>query len=136
MTADSNDRWTPKGLRRGIKPVYEIGRRTFSIFPLFPHRRLSNHSIMQAHNGVPDTFTLSGDYDARVAQLLRITQQHARVAQAAATPHVQQALTEIEDAITDQLAALDNAAEDDWADAEASGDAEHERRSWRPQRAA
>src|SRR5215469_7291266 len=86
---------------------------------------------MQTQNGVPETFTLSGDYADRVAQLLRITQQHARIAQGGATPRVQEALTEIEDAIADQLAALDKAAEDDWADAEASGNAERRRRSWR-----
>jgi len=86
---------------------------------------------MHAHYGVPETFTLSGDHDTPVAQLLRITQQYARVAQAGATPRVQEALTEIEDAIADQLAALDKAAEDDWADAEASGNAERRRRSWR-----
>lgn len=79
---------------------------------------------------------MSGDYHARVAQLLRITQQHARVARGGATPRVQEALTEVEDAITDQLAALDKAAEDDWVVAEGLGEAKRERRSWRSPRAA
>ena len=81
----------------------------------------------------PDTFSLSGDYESRVAQLLSITRRQARVAQVAAAPRMQDALVELEDAISDHLAALDNAAEDK-ADAEASGEAERERQAWRPQR--
>ena len=49
---------------------------------------------------------------------------------------MQDALTELEDTLSDQLAALEHAADDDKADAEASGEAERERRSWRPLRAA
>lgn len=47
---------------------------------------------------------------------------------------MQNALTELEDVITDQLAALADASEDDRADAE--DDAECERLAWRPLRAA
>ena len=83
-----------------------------------------------------DTFTLSGDYENRVAQLLRLTQHQARIAQAAAAPRMQDALTELEDALSDQIAALDRAADDDKADAEASGEAERERQAWHPLRAA
>ena len=83
---------------------------------------------------VPDTFSLSGDYESRVAQLLSIARHQARVAQVAAAPRMQDALVELEDAISDHLAALDNAAEDDKADAEASGEAERERQAWRPLR--
>jgi hypothetical protein len=53
-----------------------------------------------------------------------------------AAPRMQDALTELEDAISDQLAALDRAAEDDKADAEATGEAARERQAWRPLRAA
>ena len=84
----------------------------------------------------PDTFTLSGDPEIRVAQLLRLTQHHARIAQATAAPRMQDALTELEDALSDQLAALDNAADDDKSDAEEAGEAERQRRSWRPLRVA
>jgi hypothetical protein len=80
----------------------------------------------------PDPFSLSGDYESRVAQLLSITRHQARVAQVAAAPRMQDAL--VEDAIFDHLAALDNAAEEDKADAEASGEAERERQAWRPLR--
>jgi hypothetical protein len=41
-----------------------------------------------------------------------------------------------EDALSDQIAWLENAAEDDKADAGESGEAERERQSWRPLRAA
>ena len=81
----------------------------------------------------PDTFSLS-DYESRVSQLLSITRHQARVAQVAAAPRMQDALVELEDAISDHLAALDSAAEDDKADAEASGKAERERQAWRPLR--
>jgi hypothetical protein len=91
---------------------------------------------MASLNSVPDTFTLTGDAESRVAQLLRIAQQQARVAQTAASPRLQDALIGLEDAIADQLTALNNAAEDDKADAEVSGAAERRRRSWRPLRAA
>jgi hypothetical protein len=49
---------------------------------------------------------------------------------------MQDALTELEDAVSDQLAALDRASEDDKADAEATGEAARERQAWRPMRAA
>jgi hypothetical protein len=91
---------------------------------------------MPALDSAPDTFTLAGDYESRLAQLLRTAQRHARIAQGAAAPRMKDALAELEDALSDQLAALDNAAEDDRADAEASGEAERERQSWRPLRAA
>ena len=55
------------------------------------------------------------------------------LAQTAAAPRMQDALSDIEDALGDHLAALTNAAEDDKADAEAAGDVG---RSWRPLRAA
>ena len=91
---------------------------------------------MQVRNAIPDTFTLSGDHESRVAQLLRIAQHQARVAQVAAAPRMQDALADLEDTLSDQLAALNNAAEDDKADAEASGEADRQRRSWHPLRAA
>ena len=57
-------------------------------------------------------------------------------AQGTATPRMQYALVELEDALSDHLATLDNAAEDDKADAEETGDAARERQAWRPLRAA
>jgi hypothetical protein len=91
---------------------------------------------MQVRNNVPETFTLTGDYENRVAELLRIAQHEARLAQGVAAPRMQDALTDLEDALSDQLAALDNAAEDDKADAENTGEAERERQAWHPLRAA
>jgi hypothetical protein len=88
---------------------------------------------MTLRNSVPDTFTLSGDDKSRLTQLLALAQRQARVAQTAAAPRMQDALTDLDDAIADQIAALANAAEDDKADAEALGDPG---RSWRPLRAA
>jgi hypothetical protein len=70
---------------------------------------------MATLNSVPDTFALSGDYESRVAQLLRIAQHEARVTQSVAAPRMQDVLSDLEDTHSDQLAALDNAAEDDKA---------------------
>ena len=83
-----------------------------------------------------DTLTLSGTYESRVAQLLRAAQHQARLAQAGARPRMQDALTELEDALSDHLGALESAADADLADAEESGEAERIRQSWRPLRAA
>ncbi len=91
---------------------------------------------MTSLHAAPDTLTLSGDPESRITQLLQLIQHQARVAQTAAAPRMQDALTELEDAISDQLAALDRAAEDDKADAEATGEAARERQAWRPLRAA
>jgi hypothetical protein len=91
---------------------------------------------MQVRNSVPDTFTLSGDSENRVAQLLRLVQHQARIAQSTAAPRMQDALAELEDAISDHLAALATAENDDKADAEASGEADRERQAWHPLRAA
>jgi hypothetical protein len=51
-------------------------------------------------------------------------------------PHSQNALTDLEDTLSDQIAALDNAAQEDLEDAEASVATERERRAWHPLRAA
>ena len=91
---------------------------------------------MGTHQIVPDTFTLSGDNVNRITQLLRLAQRHARLDQVMVGPRLQDALTDLEDALSDQIAALDNAAQDDLADAEDSGAAERERRAWHPLRAA
>ena len=89
---------------------------------------------MAPKSPVPNTFTLSGDDESRLVQLLELARHQARVAQATAAPRMQDALTALEDALADQIAALANAAEDNKADAEASGG--DPGRSWRPLRAA
>jgi hypothetical protein len=85
--------------------------------------------VMGTHQSVPDTFTLSGDNISRITQLLRLAQRHARLDQVMVGPHLQDALTELEDALSDHIAGLDNAAQDDLADAEESGAADRERRA-------
>jgi hypothetical protein len=85
---------------------------------------------------ISDKFMLSGDCENRVTQLLRITQQYARVAQSVAAPRMQDALADLEDALSDLIAGLEGASQDDWADAEYSGEAERERQSWQPSRVA
>jgi hypothetical protein len=88
--------------------------------------------VMGIHQSVPDTFTLSGDNISRIIQLLRLAQRHAQLDQVIVGPHLQDALTNLEDALSDQIVALDNAALDDLADAEASGAADRQRRASYP----
>ena len=75
-------------------------------------------------------------FSARHVHSRRRLRHQVRLTQAQAAPRMQDALVGLEDALTDQIAWLENAAEDDKADAEASGEAERERQSWRPLRAA
>jgi hypothetical protein len=82
-----------------------------------------------------DTFTLTGDYENRVLEALKVAQHQVRLAQATARPRMEDALVGLEDALSDHIAWLENAAEDDKADAE-EGEAELERQAWRPLRAA
>ena len=83
-----------------------------------------------------DTLTLTGTYESRVEQLLRAARHQVRLAQAGARPRKQDALTDLEDTLSGQLAAIEDAAEADKDDAEETGEAERERQSWRPLRAA
>jgi hypothetical protein len=84
---------------------------------------------MSTYQAVPDTFTLTGDNISRITQLLRLAQCHARLDQVMVGPRLQDALTDFEDTLSDQIAALGNAAQDDLADAEEAGAAERERRA-------
>jgi hypothetical protein len=90
---------------------------------------------MQAQHSVPETFTLSGDYENRVLEALKVAQHQVRLAQTQAAPRMQAALVGLDDALSDQIAWLENAAEDDKAEAEESGEAEREREAWFPRAA-
>ena len=92
---------------------------------------------MPTQTDVPATFTLSGDYEHRVLEVLKVAKHQVRLAQAGAAPRMQDALVGLEDALSDQIAWLENAAEDDKAGAEESGEAEEaERHAYYPLRAA
>jgi hypothetical protein len=87
---------------------------------------------MPTQTDVPASLTLSGDYEHRG---LEVAKQQVRLAQAGAAPRMD-ALVGLEDALSDQIAWLENAAEDDRADAEEFGEAERERHAYYPLRAA
>jgi hypothetical protein len=70
-----------------------------------------------------DTFTLSGDDEHRVLEVLKVAKHQVRVAQGGAAPRMQDALVGLEDALSNQISWLENAAEDDKADAEDCGEA-------------
>jgi hypothetical protein len=80
--------------------------------------------------------TPSGDHLSRISEMLRMARDLAQRSGDAYGPHVQDALANLEDVASDQLALLDRAREDDLADAEASGEAERRRLAWHPLRAA
>jgi hypothetical protein len=80
---------------------------------------------------VSDTFSLSGEHLDRLQQALKVAGHQARVAQTGGYGrHLEDRLTEIEDAITDHLARIENAIDDDQAEAEESGEAERVRRAY------
>ena len=66
---------------------------------------------------------------------LKVAQHQVRLAQTQAAPRMQAALVGLDDALSDQIAWLENAAEDDKAEAEESGEAEREREAWFPRAA-
>ena len=57
---------------------------------------------------VPATFTLTGDYENRVLEALKVAQHQVRLAQGGAAPRMQDALVGLEDALSDQIAWLEN----------------------------
>jgi hypothetical protein len=74
---------------------------------------------MPVQGSVPNTFTLAGDYESSVTQLLDLARQQVRLAKGLAAPRMHDALTELDYVLEDQLAALANAIDDERADAEA-----------------
>jgi len=87
---------------------------------------------MGIHQSVLDTFTLAGGNVSRIVQLLHLAQHYARLDQVMVGPRLQDALTELEDRLSDQIAALDAAEQDDLADAAESDEAERAQLSWSP----
>ena len=84
-----------------------------------------------------DTVTLSGNHLHKVSQLLRLAQRYARIAGDTHNPRVQDVLADLEDDLSDRLAALDDAVQDDGAVQEETGEAERMRRAYfSPYRAA
>jgi hypothetical protein len=120
----------------GLNECVTTGTEDGANIVLFQPFELSGCRRMLRPMEMEDNVALAGNLDDRVVQLLRMARHYARVAQSGARGRKQDALTDLEDALTDQLASPENADEDDKADAEESGEAERERRAWRPLRAA
>ena len=73
------------------------------------------------------------DHLEPLLQALRVALHQARVTQSSSYGrHVEDALVEVEDAIANQLATIENAVDDDRAEAEETVEAERERQSWFP----
>jgi hypothetical protein len=88
---------------------------------------------MNAKDAVPDQFAFSGDRLDRVRQALSLAEHQARLAQGDGYGrNVQAVAVDIEDAVTDLLALLADAVEDDKAEAEEIGEAERAWRAWFP----
>jgi hypothetical protein len=78
-----------------------------------------------------DAFSLSGERLDRLRQALKVAGHQARVAlHGDCGRHVEDALAEIEETISDHLARIENALEDDKAETEESGAAERARRAY------
>ena len=106
-----------KALRSCIKTKREDGGRRVS-FRLFSHGAGDRFFLRMAlRNSAPNTFTLVGDHESPVAQLLELARQQTRVAKALAAPRTREALTELGYILEDQVGALANATDDDKADA-------------------
>ena len=114
------DRPPLNALRRHIETARE------DVGPRVSYRLFSHHAggqiylRMPLRNSVPDTFTLVGDYESRITQLLDIARQQVRAAKGVAKPRMYDALTELDYILEDQLAALANAIDDDKVDASTS----------------
>ena len=105
MTSDSQSRLPLKALRWRIRTTHEMWIVGFhSPFSHATVRRIIP-PFMAPRNSVPDTFTLSGDDEQRLTQLLELARHQARAAQTAAAPRMQDALTDIEDTLADHLVA-------------------------------
>jgi hypothetical protein len=81
----------------------------------------------------PDLFTYGGDQLRRAVEALEAAQREVHQAQLSASGrHLEEALSGIEDDLGDHLAQLRNAAADDAADAEETGDVDRRRQAWFP----
>jgi hypothetical protein len=84
-----------------------------------------------------DNFTLKGDPLVRAMAALRVARQQVALAFSDTTSwRLEEVLSEIEDEIGVHLGKIENAVDDDAADAEASGEAAASRQAWLPLRAA
>ncbi len=84
-----------------------------------------------------DSFTLKGDPLSRAVSALRVARLQVRAANGAgSSSRLEDALSDIEDALSDHLARIEDAVEDDAADAEESGDAAERRQAELPLRVA
>ncbi len=89
---------------------------------------------MSKHLVHADEFFLSGERLERVRQALKVAEHQTRLAQSSGyRRHVEDALEELEQALADHLVRIENALEDDKAEAEETGEAERERQAWYPQ---
>lgn len=82
---------------------------------------------------VMDTFTLVGDPVTRAIGALKVAKHQVRLAQhATSNRRLEGALSDIEDDLGVDLTRIQDAVDDDAADAEFSGDAEARRQTWLP----
>ena len=77
---------------------------------------------MAGKRAEPEIFSLSGDHESRVTQLLEMARHQVRVAQSTAAPRTYEALTELYSILEDQIAALAVAVVDDEIDAKSASD--------------
>jgi hypothetical protein len=80
-----------------------------------------------------DTFTFTGDPITRAIDALKVAKHQVRLAQHATNNwRLEGALSDIEDDLGADLSRIQDAVDDDAADAEYSGEAEARRQTWSP----
>jgi hypothetical protein len=84
-----------------------------------------------------DSFTLKGDPLSRAVAALRVARLQVRAANTAQnTWRLEEVLSEIEDGLSDHLASIENAVDEDAIEAEESGEAAERRQAELPLRVA
>jgi hypothetical protein len=91
------------------------------------------HDVDDMSNFAPETFTLSGDYVRRALDALEVAKRQVHLAQSASDGwRMEEALSDVEDGVTEQISRIKTAKEAEEDDDEESGRAERIRRSERP----
>jgi hypothetical protein len=84
-----------------------------------------------------DTFTLKGDPLSRALAALRVARHQVRLAYGDTDSwRLETVLSEIDDDLGVHLSTIENAVDDDAAEAEETGEADARRQAWLPLRAA
>jgi hypothetical protein len=101
--------------------------------PLLAHAAPAKLAAMSEQVRVSNAFYLNGEALDRVRQALQVARQQAHLAWSAGYGrHVEDRMTQIEEAISGCLAEIDDAVDADRTETEESAEAKRQHRSWFP----